>query len=282
MCISSKPANFNQTKGYIGEAVTKEHGLVHVLGYQNKVQNKVEVPNAMILHFPASEPMSAKNVIELGDKGKGLLNYFCDYYNNEPKTRGFKNIATNGVKKSVEIFDTGIYTVVMSNKPSLITEALKEVPEEKRPDIHPELMDWYEAHYPDWPVAVCCFNSKDTSEVKADPLYWWYKPMNEDELFFPAVDCHSGGLPNLDAKVDVDHILTCGVLEYEAGHTMRNMGDYKNRFMDSNHMEYFVDNIIGQSFQDLSEQTNGDFIIKKSKVKNTICAFERVKPKLKV
>src|SRR5262249_32939186 len=34
-----------------------------------------------------------------------------------------------------------------------------------------------------------------------------YRPTNPEELFAPALDCHSGAVPDLNAKVDVDHTI---------------------------------------------------------------------------
>lgn len=269
MCISNSKADFSATKGYIGEAQTKEHGLVHVLGYQNSVKNKVDGPNAMILHFPAKELMGKNNVIDLGDKGKGYLKDLCEKF--EEKSRGLtKGVYTNFAK--VEIFETGIYTVVISNKPSLINEALKEIPENKRPDINPELMLWYEKNYPGYSVAVCCFDAK---EAKAEQLFWWYKPINEDELFFPAVDCHSGGLPQFNETVATDHMLTCAVLDFNpSAANVIKVKDLNDIYLDEKNREFFSDKVMGNKHR-VFNAVNGDFVIKKEDVRTGKPHFRR-------
>jgi hypothetical protein len=273
MCVSNSPASFNKTKGYIGEAKTKEHGLVHVLGYQNKVKNETNKPNAMILHFPAKESMGKNNVIDLGEKGKGLLNHMCYFYEERSKS-GMKGIVSNSAK--IEMFDTGIYTVIISNKPSLINEALKDVSENKRPEINLQLMQWYEDNYPGYSIAVCCFNTSE--QTNADPLFWWYKPMNESELFFPAIDCHTGRVPDLTAKVDVDHVLTCSVSEFAPEATDLNKLN-KSYFVNEANQEFFPEKFNGANFETMFGQINGDFVIKKDDVKKGLSNFNRIAPK---
>lgn len=267
MCVSNNKAQFTGTKGYVGEAQTPG-GLVHVLGYQNKAQNKVTGPNAMILHFPAKEAMTSANVINL--ENKTFLKEMCLLVETEI-SRG-KGIQSNSHK--VEIFESGAYTVVLSNKPTLINEALKSVPKEKRPDINPELMAWYEAAYPGYSVAVCCFSSD--KETDAEQMFWWYKPMNEAELFFPAIDAHDGGVPNLAEKVLIDHTITCSIIELSS--EARNIQDITHMHEKlGDNKKFFNDKLLGQSFRS-QYVSNGDFVIAKEDLRKGNLNFKRVTP----
>src|SRR5687768_9616408 len=102
----------------------------------------------------------------------------------------------------------GIYTVFLAQDARDIPAALDQVPPSKQPALNPALFDTYSEWYPDWTIALCCFNNNEPKI--ADPLLWWYKPMFPEELFLPALDWHTGDVPNLDANVYVDHVLAVG------------------------------------------------------------------------
>jgi hypothetical protein len=60
MCVSTDRAEFSGTTLYAGRRHHPQHGLIHVLGYQNTAANLATGPNAMLLHLPAIErPRSA-------------------------------------------------------------------------------------------------------------------------------------------------------------------------------------------------------------------------------
>lgn len=262
MCCSSKLAKFEGTQGYIGEVEHPTHGLVHVMGYQNKAKNLFSGPNAMLLHFPAKEEMTASNVIDLGDAGgKKILDQWKDrlfpedgYKMSKSSSRGFTN--------SVQVFDTGIYMVVMSPKPSLITSALAEVPENKRPEISAELLAWYETHYPGWTLAVCCFDNRDA--IKADPLFWWYKPLDPMRLHFPAVDSHDGTPPKLEHQgrawgVHTDHVIVLGSDKFlPNGKAEKLKADYRDVLPEASR-PFFPERIIGADYR-RRRFPNGDFV----------------------
>jgi len=264
MCCSSYAAKFTGTIGYIGETQHPNHGLVHVLGYQNKAKSLVTAPNAMILHFNAAEPMGPENVIDLGDRGgKRILN---DWKKRMFPERGYK-MSSRGLSKgftnSVKVFDTGIYTVVMSAKPSLIGEALQQVPEHKRPTINPELLSWYETTYPGWTIAVCCF--QNIEEIEADPLFWWYKPAFENRFHFPAIDSHDGTPPKFHHEtgrewtVWSDHVILMGSDRFEEGGSAERLKeDYRDIFPEASRA-FFPNRLLAMRYD--RRLPNGDFMI---------------------
>ena len=76
MCMALAPAHFSSTIVYAGEVSSLG---IHVLGYQNDAQSYPRSPygqpgygqaassatgNAMLLHFPAAEPMTEQNLLD--------------------------------------------------------------------------------------------------------------------------------------------------------------------------------------------------------------------------
>ena len=246
---------FSNTILYAAEVVDLQGETVHVLGYQNRAQNNVqrlslttaEYPafkptgfwnklrgifgsdspktnsamdeettgNAMILPFPClPQTMSKANVLDtkncpdiLKDIAKAV----------KPPPAYSRNMPPvfYGSQKAVEVFEAaGIYTVVLAQDARDIPDALSQVPKEKRPKLNPKLFDAYAKWYSDWTIALCCFNNEDAKE--ALPMLWWYQPMNPEKLFLPALDCHTGNVPKLNADVLVDHTLAVGSFFAEA------------------------------------------------------------------
>lgn len=204
MCVTVGPAKLSDTEIYSGEA---EHNgkYVHVLAYQNKANNFAGIANAMILPFPAGQELSSENVIDTTDfpnflKDIGLAS------KRQTRSLGFKGGAMS--KNAVKVFESGSYTVVLAGdaNAAAIFEAVSNVPDPKRPNLSKEFFDDFQKLYPGQPVALCCW----AGSVKAEPLLWWYEPRDASTLFLPTMDAHDGMAPRLDAKVDVDHILSVG------------------------------------------------------------------------
>lgn len=260
MCISAAPAEFSGTTGYLGER-SLDGETIHVIGYQNRPTNLSLGPNAMLLHFPSKEPMSDQNVIDMGERSGDLMKDWRERITPSVRSKGLSRgldfIATN----SVQIFDTGIYTVVLSSEPSKIYDALERVPSDKRPQISRELLEWYKKNFPNWSVALCCF--KETADTKADPLFWWYKPIDESKLLFPAIDCHTGGVPDMNESVYTDHVIVMNSDQWSDDGKAQKlpkswMDDYE---IPEISRKFFPDEmrIIGR--QSTQRMINGDFMI---------------------
>ena len=205
MCISTKPSRMSDTTIYAGHARLDDK-FVHVLGYQNTADNLHDGPNAMILPLPTRVPVSQKNVIDVS----GLDNLMKDFRDAiEPATKGgnYRGFLGDDMRKSKAIvFDSGAYTVVLAQDAMDIPEALKRVPENKRPEANMELFKEFRVMYPNWPVAVCCYDGS----IKTTPMFWWFEPIYPGMLFAPALDAHNGKPPDLDVEVGVDHMLVFG------------------------------------------------------------------------
>jgi hypothetical protein len=272
VCVAVAPAQFSATTVYAGE-VARNGEVVHVVGYGNTVASRTAEPrsgvlrrllgspardggNAMVLHFPAVPgTMSQSNALDTA-RCPHLLRDMVIAVEAVP-AGGPAPAAVQGLK-AVEVFDTGIYTVVLAGDPRDIPAALEQVPAGKRPPLNAALFDWYRQAFPGWPVALCCFNTRDA--VKSAPVMWWFQPAYPDWLFAPAVDCHTGAIPDLGADVMTDHWVMLGSSSLHEGMPVR--------YSDSippDVASYLPERVIGGSF--MRRMPNGDFLARVEEVR---------------
>ncbi|WP_434595614.1 hypothetical protein [Streptomyces sp. A5-4] len=203
MCVSMDQAEFSGTTLYVGRRRHAEHGLIHVLGYQNTATNLADGPNAMLLHLPTSR-MTRGNFLSAGHSSD-ILSRMVDAV--RPVSADAAGDGMDWMSReplsAVEVFDHDIYTVLLASDPALIHGALAQVPYRRRPRLAPRLLEFYAAHYPGHAIAVCCFDNAQAAQAK--PLLMWYPPTDPDRLVLPALDCHTGAPPDLGADVPVDH-----------------------------------------------------------------------------
>ncbi|WP_418957883.1 hypothetical protein [Streptomyces tritici] len=209
MCVSTAPAEFTGTTLYAGRQTHPEHGLIHVLGYQNTAVNHADGPNAMLLHLPAVG-MTPQNFVSVGQHADILSRMVEAVRPPVASDEADDGMAWMGYDEppAVHVFEHDVYTVVLAQDPTLVPAALAQVPFHKRPVLSPELFAFYAEHYPDHAIAVCCFDNAQARHAK--PLLVWYEPLDADELWLPALDCHTGSAPDLDARVPTDHWLLFG------------------------------------------------------------------------
>ncbi|WP_412516323.1 hypothetical protein K8Z49_36465 [Actinomadura madurae] len=215
MCVAAAPARFTGTILYHGLRNHAEHGRVHVLGYQNTAQNLAPGPNAMLLHLPAAG-MTQANFIDTSrcprilrdmvDTLRPVSRGPADAYGAAPQAAG---------PPPVQVFDHDVYTVVLATDPTLIPDALEQVPPHKRIPANRPLFDFYAAMYPGYAVALCCFDNREA--LAANPLLMWYSPHDPDRFALPAIDCHTGAVPDLGAQVLTDHWVVFGTDEARPG-----------------------------------------------------------------
>jgi hypothetical protein len=206
MCVSLSPAQFSSTIVY-AHATTFQSRRVHVLGYQNNAKSTAPGPNAMILPIPASAAMGPDNAIDT--RGFPLL--LKNYVNLLARPlRGHGPIPCAAPPPaSVQVFQRGSYTIVLARDASTaaIMTAVDALPAAKRPTIDRAMFDAYLRWYPGWHLAICCFEG----HIVAEPMLWWYEPITPDELFLPGLDAHDGGVPDLAARVELDHAIVVGI-----------------------------------------------------------------------
>ncbi len=260
MCCTLRPAQLSQTILYAGEAMhAGKH--VHVLGYQNRSRNMFTGPNAMILPFPSFKEMGPENCLETKDL-KWMMKNMADAV--QPPIQEFsKSRRSMGSVRlgssRVITFESGAYTVVLADDAISIPAALDKVPEQRRPQINEEIFEAYSKWYPEWPIALCCFDSRQ--EVANDPMIWWYEPTDKETLFAPALDAHLGRAPDLSQKVAVDHTVIFGSTETPRGATVR-----FNKAVPSHIYPFIPNRVVGKSFKTV--MSNGDFTVPLERLTN--------------
>lgn len=268
MCVSVSPGvtvRFSDTVLYAAEVSDRTGQTVHALGYQNKVQGQVgrwpltrgwfaRSGNAMILPFPAvPKTMTRANVLDTADC-RDILQDVADAVAPRRGTDIWDALTFSLESKPppVQVFEAaGIYTVVLAQDPRDIPAAMQQVPPSKRPALNPALFDAYARWYPGWTVALCCFNNRRAQ--LANPLLWWYEPMSPDRLFLPAIDGHTGDVPDLDASVAVDHVIAVGSYRMTGGRRVT----YRNQ-LPRQVSSYLLPSLIGRRFSE--SLPNGDFV----------------------
>jgi hypothetical protein len=269
MCLTLQPAKLSNTTLYAGEA-NLDGRYVHVIGYQNKAQNQHAGPNAMILPFPSRAPMGPENVFDTTGC-KRVLTDLGRVIPRADRLRGFsKGIALNSVDSlSVQVFDTGSYTVLMSKNIAAIPSALNQVPANKRPQINQDIFDAYAKWYQGWSIALCCFEAG--AEVKPEPMVWWYEPINEEWLFAPGLDGHDGRVPRLDKGVDVYTDIVFGSTIEPAGTPVR----YTDAFAGGL-AQCLPSRACGAEVHGV--KVNGDYLIQREMVRNGNANYKRLAP----
>ncbi|MFE9809815.1 hypothetical protein [Streptomyces sp. NPDC005548] len=211
MCVSTGEAEFSGTTLYGGRLRHPEHGLIHVLGYRNTVANLADGPNAMVLHLPTYR-MGPRNFLSVGS-ASDLLKNMVDAVKPVgagPLTDTMDWMGADAAPE-VQVFEHDGYTVLLAHDPAALPAAPAQVPQHKRPALGEELWRFYEERYPGQALAVCCFDNEQAAQAK--PLLMWYPPIDPDLLTLPALDCHTGDVPEPGADVVVDRWVLFGTEE---------------------------------------------------------------------
>lgn len=252
MCVSSSEAAFSGTVLYCGRQRHPEHGLIHVVGYQNTVANLADGPNAMLLHLPTRR-LAPEQFVSVGGDGDVLRRMVDAVAPPVGEGDGFDWMGGED-EPAVRVFEHDVYTVLLADDPTLIPAALHRVPWRRRPRIEPELLLFYAERFPEHAVALCCFDNADARRAK--PLLVRYEPNDPDQLVVPAIDGHSGGAPELDAVVPVDHWVLFS--SDEAGDGWGAAVEYPKR-MRHTLRGLLPDRVVGRYFGDGEALVNGDF-----------------------
>jgi hypothetical protein len=251
MCVSMDEAEFFGTIVFCGRIRHAEHGLVHVLGYQNTAVNLASGPNAMLLHLP-TRALTPRQFLPVGRAGD-VLQRMVDAVT---PAAAAASMGMDPEPGSVVVFDHDVYTVVLAGDPTAIPEALDQVRPNRRPSLDPDLLRFYADHFPGHTIALCCFDNADAQQAK--PLLLWYPPHDPDLLTVPALDCHTGKAPDLDATVPVDHWVLFATDEapQDWGNPVEYPADMRHSLRD-----FLPDTVLGSYYGDDEELVNGDFAI---------------------
>lgn len=262
MCMTIDPANLDKTI-LLAHEVEVDGKTLNVIGYQNNATNKSypRRPNAMVLPFPAAELMTQDNCIDM----TGHERLFKEYQGlmiARTRSLNLSKGRERGVD-SLSVFDSGSYTVVLAADAQDIPSAINQVPENKRPRLHPELFEALGMWYPGWSVALCCWDGA----IEAEPMVWWYRPLPEfrDKHFLPGLDGHDGGVPDpARDSVPVDHTIVVGgpVVDGKrenAAYLLRDVPDELRRWLPS----HVYGDMLPQSGGTM-QMRNGDWVLPKS------------------
>ena len=265
MCVCAAEAKLSGTVLYQGQVEHPVHGGIHVLGYQNTARNLAAGPNAMLLHLPG-KGVSQANFIDTSGCPRILQDMVSAV---RPPSRGVDWMGGPAAAgAAVEVFEHDIYTVILAEDPLAIPAALTRVPEAKRVRISRELMRFYADRFPGYAIALCCFDNRDARQ--ANPLLLWYAPHDPDLFRLPAIDCHTGGVPDLEAQVATDHWVILGTdqapedwgvpVDYGLVEVKRKWGaPPRSPAVKGPAAGFLPARVIGRSFT--GPHRNGDFLI---------------------
>lgn len=193
----------------------------------------------------------------------------------KPQSRGLKSLSFSlGATKGVEVIEYDVYTVLLADHPTFISEAVAQLPANKRPPLNPALFEALGRYY-DSPIAVCCFDPEKAGE--AAPVGFHYVPFDPDHLFLYTLDGHDGELPNLKVPVKLDHTLFVGSCYRAGGHgtgayVQVNYDEARSLPMSS----LLLDSVMGTEVN--NEYLNGDVIFSVKEVRAGIFRGRRVLP----
>ena len=260
MCFTLEPSRMSGTILYAAETTLNDR-LLHVMGYQNRAENKGWGPNAMLLPIPSALPMTSANAVDMTSCKHVLRDYEKALVaSTARRSRGFDK-GMDLSDRSVQVFDSGSYTVVLASDAKYINSALSQVPENKRPKPNPTIFEAYSKLYPGWHIALCCYDG----DIDAEPMVWQYEPIDPSNLFAPALDGHNGKPPVLSSPVDRDHSVIVSLVKSPPGKYGLRMPDAQflpdlSGHQIPAHLQY----LFGKSFFgcQLHRQTvNGDVMV---------------------
>lgn len=252
MCVSMAPAEFFGTRVFLGDMHHTPNGRVHTLGYQNTAQNRGRGPNAMLIHMPSAARMDPRNFLDTSNCPH-ILSDMVEAVTPRSRGGGTRSLGMP-FTKGAQVFDYGkIYTVVLAEDARAIPAALALVPENRRPALNAPLFDFYQRAYPGYTVALFCFDNAEA--VEAEPVLMWYKPMpHRGFLPLPAIDCHTGLVPDMTALVDTDHWVLVGsdIMPDHVGSRVQYQDAIPHTVRP-----YLPNRVMGRQF--VTRMPNGDF-----------------------
>ena len=199
MCITSLEALLADTIVGVWDIDHPEYGYRHVLAYQNVAKNLGDGPNCMLLHIPTYEPLTEACMINTENDKTFLANMYKD----ADFSKGVFGA------RSISIVQMGIYDIALLNEPSAehLEQALSMIPAEKRPEIRPEFMSFFQETFPGFPLVLCCFNNEDIKA--ASPVMVHFEPAFPQTFMFNTLDSH-GSIPVLGEEVPFHQKIVVG------------------------------------------------------------------------
>jgi hypothetical protein len=270
MCITTNHADLSATKIL---SIPLDNGR-HFISYSNKVKNLSGKPNSMILPIPGETDPSMFHNTEKYAKFMDEITKKCNY------EEDYLGIRSRGMSKSKSLFmqfESGQYTIGLTKSLQGIKDFIGNLPEDKRPEITEDLQKFFSEKYKGWSFAVCVFDSEKT--IDSQPIAFEYIPMAYNLIFYPTVDSHDGGAPNINEMVDTDHTFI-----YEHTGVMKDRGkfDKTSVTLDTPNVPDFLKDRKYRMVYVRGLQSNGDSFINMDDLSRTDFSedarIKRVKP----
>ncbi len=195
MCITSAKAKLSKTRIM---SMALDNGR-HLMSYSNKAQNLSGNKNSMILAIPGK--LKREWFMDTTNYNKFLENIEDQAHLNYDESHGVYSRGISFKSKGFDRFNIGMYDI-------LIAEDIREIVERlgaMGPVISEELTNFFEIHYKGWSFVFCIFDGSE--EMDSQPVTFEYEPFHYNWLYFPTMDSHGGGAPNLVGEVKMDHTL---------------------------------------------------------------------------
>lgn len=214
MCITSSRSLLDNT--YLGawDIQHPHYGYRHVLAYQNRVQNLEEGPNCMLLPIQSAQALEPAWLVDTS-ACPNFLTELYDVLDPPPSIEedgyAWMSVGDDRVNYVVE---QGVYHIAILNNltSTALEETLAQIPTEKLPFISKELLGFFENHYKDFPLLLCCFNNKEAQQ--AAPILVHYPPMYPQKLMLNTLDSH-GGIPRIDKMTGFHQKMVVGSYKNE-------------------------------------------------------------------
>ncbi|HTE58395.1 MAG TPA: hypothetical protein VK694_06640 [Verrucomicrobiae bacterium] len=215
MCVTSGPAEINDTRvlTYVTYGSAR-HQPVHYSFYQNRASERVpgQGPNCMFLQFPTAHLEAVDGPNHTHDFMRDVTAGLPDLVY-VPRMRGatLGGLATRSALGAPVVVEHGDYHLILCSSPSRILEALDQVPPSRRPAHTAQLealAAWYGEWYPDHSFVLACFNG---SANPRHPIAVRYVPNNDDVVFAPGLDGHTGNVPIIGQPIVRDFYVAFAV-----------------------------------------------------------------------
>lgn len=199
MCVTSGPAQMGDTQVFTFDPNhNNDHRAHHITAYLNTAINASGTPNCMLLHFPAQElpELVLDGLNAHTDVMRAVTHGLPRLSDGLPDDNGDWHLVSRGVETAV-VQAYGDYHVVIANSASDIPQVLNKVPVDRRPPMTTDLenlIGWYDEHFFGYRFLLCCFNGHVRP---SHPIVVSWIPDNDDVLFAPGLDGHTGELPRL-------------------------------------------------------------------------------------
>ncbi len=199
MCVTTGRADMTGTMVYGYIPPIGSNGVRrHVVGYQNQAES-LSGPNCMLLNYAGTD----LSLVYGPERTTSMMADMTSHL------EGVEEIHTTrgGVfaYAAARVENYGDYTVVISQSPSAIIEALHSnvIPANRRPTFDRALMDmlqFFGTQYGNDTFVLACFDG-DAKVMPTHPIVVSYVPRQPQYITVPGLDGHDGKVPEVGSTV---------------------------------------------------------------------------------